>query len=230
VRRHRSIVQLALVGLFALLVFPAAGSALVPTYTISLTSSGPSPALLSTTANYGHLEFRNTDSVSHRVTFANGSCSADVAPNDAVQCGSLLYVGHYPYTVDGTTQAEVVVEPAARHVSLLASRHAVWRGSKITLHGRLMEGGLGGPPGAGSPQRIIVIARPYEGHPSCRIGTVMATLHPPTKRARYGELLWHLRIRPRFGMTYVAIASYQPKGGQVWVRALSKPFRIAVRR
>ena len=232
VRRHWSIAQLALVGLLALLVFPGAGSALAPIYVISLTSSGPSPAVLSSVAGYGTISFHNTDTVTHSIAFAtgSGSCTGDIAPGDQLRCGRPFYVGDYPYTVDGTTEAKVIVTPAGRSVSLHAKRHAVRAGSPVTLHGRLMDSGLGGPPGPGSPQRIIVVALPYRGHPSCRIGIVEATVHPPTKRARYGELRWHLRIRPRVGMTYEAIASYQPSGGQVWVRALSKPFRVNVRR
>jgi hypothetical protein len=229
VRRRRLIVQLALGGLLALLAFPGASSALAPTYLVSLTASGPSPAVLTTPASFGTIRFHNIDSVSHTIAFANGACTADIAPDDTFDCGKPLYVGHYPYTVDGASQANIVIKPAGRSVTLHTKRHSIRPRSAVTLHGSLAEDSLGGPPTAGSPQRIIVAARPYRGHPFHRAGVVEATVHPPTKHAPYGKLVWHLRIHPRSRMTYVAIASYQPKGGQVWERAVSKPFRINVR-
>jgi hypothetical protein len=228
--RLRLFVQLALLGVLALLVFPGAGSALAPTYFISLTSSGPSPTELSIGAGFGTLSFDNTDAVSHTIAFADGRCTAQIAPDDRFLCGTPFYVGKYAYTVDGASQADIVIEPAYRSVSLHARRHAIRLGSGATLHGTLIQSNLGGPPGPAGPRRIIVIARPYRGHPFYRVGTVEASVHPPTKRAPFGELVWHLRIHPRSHMTYVAIASYQPKGGQVWERAVSKSFRINVRR
>ena len=230
VRRRRWIVQLALVGLLALLAFPGAGSALAPTYLVSLTASGPSPAVLITPASFGTIRFHNTDSVSHTIAFADGACSADIAPDDTFDCDKPLYVGHYPYTVDGANQADIVIKPAGRTVTLQTKRHSIRLGSAVTLHGSLVEDSLGGPPTAGSPQRIIVAARPYRGHPFHRVGIVAATVRPPTKHAPYGKLVSDLRVRPRSRMAYVAVASYQPKGGQVWERALSKPFWIGVRR
>lgn len=231
-RRMRLLARFGLLGILGAIVFPGAGSALAPTYVVSLTSSGPSPTVLTTPASAGSIWFHNTDSVSHTVSFANGWCTTaepDIAPDEGLYCNHPLYVGHYGYTVDGATQADVVIEPADRRVSLRAKHHAVHPGSRVTLHGRLVESNLGGPPGPGSPQRIIVVARPSRSHPHFRIGTVMATVHPPTKRSPFGYLRWQLRIRPRAGMTYMAIASYQPSGGQIWERAVSKPLRINVR-
>jgi hypothetical protein len=88
---------------------------------------------------------------------------------------------------------------------------------------------LGTPPTPGEEQPVIVIARPYRGHPFHRVGVVEATAHWPTKSDPFYGLRWHLNIHPRSNMTYVAIASYQP-GGPVWERARSKPFRVNVRR
>lgn len=224
VRRRRWIVQLALVGLLAMLAFPGAGSAFVGTYVISLTPSGPSPAVLTTTAGYGMIGFHNADTVSHTVAFASEGCTADIAPDGTFDCDKPFYVGHYAYAIDGTSQADVVIKPADRSVSLRARRHAVRLGSGVTLRGTLRMSSLGAPPGCGSPQRIVVVARPYRGHPFHRAGIVDATRCPQQ------ELVWHLRIHPRSRMAYRAIASYQPKGGQVWERAVSKTFRIGVRR
>ena len=53
--------------------------------------------------------FGNTDSVSHTVVFANGLCSLELAPGANEGCPFAFVVGQYPYTVDGTIQASVVV-------------------------------------------------------------------------------------------------------------------------
>ena len=229
-RRGRLIVELALVGVLAVFVFPGAGSALIQPFVVTLTSTGPSPAVLTMPAGYP-LVFRNTDTVPHSVAFADGSCSAAVGPGSNAPCtGSFYpYVGDYDYTVDGTTQAQIVVAAISRSVSLRARKHSIRLGSHLTLHGRLQDIQYGSPPNAGSPQRIIVIARPYSGHPFHRAAVVMATVHHPPA-APFGKLLWQVRIHPRSSMTYVAIASYQPAGGRVWERAVSKPFRVNVRR
>lgn len=231
VRRSRLVVQLALVGALALLVFPGASSALRPTLTISLTSSGPSPAEFTTPVGLGSISFHNTDTVTHSISSADGWCSGQVAPDGHLNCGFLPHVGDYAYTVDGSIQADVVARAVGRSVSLRARNHSIPRGSQVTLHGRLQEENSNwSPPSAGEPQRIIVLARPYAGHPFHRVAVVRATVHPRTKRAPFGELLWRVRIHPRSAMTYVALASYQPRGGTVWQRARSKPFRVDVRR
>ena len=66
--------------------------------------------------------FRNTDTVTHTVVFANGSCSIQVAPDTGGQCPGELsfprYVGDYAYTVDGTSQAQLVIDAVGRSVSL----------------------------------------------------------------------------------------------------------------
>lgn len=230
--RHRwPVVQLALVGALALLAFPGASSALRPTFVISLTSAGPAPALLSVPATLGQVWFSNTDTVMHTVDFANGSCSLQIAPGGREQCanGFMGYVGDYPYTVDGTSQAELVVAAVGRRVSLGARSHTIRRGNQLRLHGRLQEQNSNwSPPSAGIPQPITVLAR-HNGHqPFRRVAVVTAKVHLPTKGAPFGELLWQVRVRPQRHMIYIAEANSQPKGGQVWQRATSKPFRVRV--
>jgi hypothetical protein len=230
VRRKRLLGKLALGGVLALLVFPGASSALLPQFIVTLSSTGPAPAVIDVPAGYP-LVFNNADTAAHSVAFANGLCSIDVAPGGQGQCTGKfgMYVGAYDYTVDGTSKAQIVIEAIPRSVSLKASRTTVRRESGLTLHGRLNDIQFGSPPNAGSPQPVIVIARPYLGHPFHRVAVVMATVHQ-SPRSPFGELLWHVRIHPRSGMTYMAIASYQPAGGQVWERARSKVLRVNVRR
>jgi plastocyanin len=232
VRRRWLTAQLALVGVLALLAFPAAGSALLPTYAVSLTAAGPSPAVLKIPAGYSPV-WSNTDTVTHTVVFADGLCSIQVSPGNNGRCTSGFkgYVGDYPYTVDGASQAQVVVEAIPRRVSLGARSHAIDRGSLLTLRGQLHDIQYGSPPNAGSPQPIVVLARPDRYHAFHRIAVVTAKLHtakgdPPT----LGELLWRLRVHPRAKTIYIAEANYQPQGGQVWQQAWSKPFKLHVRR
>jgi plastocyanin len=230
--RHRWLIgQLALVGVLALLAFPGASSALLPTYSVSLTAAGPSPAVLKLPAGYNP-EWSNTDTVTHTVVFANGLCSIQVAPGSSGRCtsGFTDYVGDYPYTVDGTGQAQLSVEAIHRSVSLRARVHTIDRGSRLTLHGQLQDIQYGSPPNSGSPQPIMVLARPDRYHAFHRIAVVRAKLHlPKGANPLLGKLLWRLRVHPRAKTIYIAEASYQPQGGQVWQQAWSKPFRLRVR-
>jgi plastocyanin len=231
VRRRWLIGQLALVGVLALLAFPGASSALLPTYTVSLTAAGPSPAVLKLPAGYNP-EWSNTDTVTHTVAFANGLCSIQLAPGSSGRCtsGFTDYVGDYPYTVDGTGQAQLSVEAIHRSVSLRARVHTIHRGSRLTLHGQLQDIQYGSPPNSGSPQPIMVLARPDRYHAFHRIAVVRAKLHlPKGANPLLGKLLWRLRVHPRAKTIYIAEANYQPQGGQVWQQAWSKPFRLRVR-
>jgi hypothetical protein len=232
VRRRWLIAQVALLGMLGVLAFPGASSALLPQFVVTLTSTGPSPAVVNEPVGYPPVWFTNTDTVTHSVVFANGSCSIQVAPDSREQCsGSFAsYIGDYDYTVDGTTQGQVVVEPIGRSVSLFARRHSISRGSELRLHGRLQDLHYPSPPNAGSPQPILVLSCTNQCHTFHRIAVVRATLHPRTKSAPLGKLLWQLRVRPRATTVYIAEAVYQPRGGRVWEQAWSKPFRVRVRR
>jgi len=235
VRRRWVIGQVVLLALLGVLAFPGEGLALRPTFIISLTSTGPSPSPLTMAVGEGSVLFTNTDTVTHTFAFANGWCSADLAAGTSESCGIPGYVGDYAYTVDGTTQADLVVETIGRSVSLRARTHSIRSGSVVRLHGRLQEDNANwSPPTAGSPQPIIVLGRPVVcfrvwGCGFHRIAVVKATVHPRTKRAPFGELLWQLRVRPGVSMVFIAEANYQPKGRQVWQQAWSKRFLVQVR-
>jgi hypothetical protein len=230
VRRRSLIVQLALVGVLAVLAFPTAGSALLPTTTISLTATGASPAVVNVPAGWPAPTWVNTDPVTHTVVFANGLCTIQVAPGSSGRCSSSFtsYVGDFPYTVDGTSQAHLVVEAIPRSVSLRARSHSIDRGSRLELHGRLKDIQYPSPPNSGAPQPIVVLERPDRHHAFRRVAVVRAKLFRPTKNHPFGELLWHLRVRPRARTTYVAEANYQPRGGQVWRDARSSLFTVRV--
>src|ERR1700754_5210794 len=108
-RRWRLVMQVALAGVLAGLVFPADGSALDAVF-ITLSPTGPSPAVVTVTGEYP--VWINHDSVPHTVVFANGSCSIQVAPGGYGQCPNGFgsgFVGDYAYTVDSTFQASIVI-------------------------------------------------------------------------------------------------------------------------
>jgi len=132
-RRWWLLAQVTLLGAL-ILAFPSAGSALSAVF-ITLTPSGPSPTVL-TIAGNGYPVWRNTDTVAHTVSFANGLCSFQVAPGQIGQCSSIRWqVGQNPYTVDGKFQASIVWVLAGRTVTLGARSHTIKRGAHLRLHG-----------------------------------------------------------------------------------------------
>jgi hypothetical protein len=231
-RRWRLIVQVALAGVLAVLAFPADGAALDAVF-ISLTPTGPSPAVMTIPAGM-YPVWINQDTVAHTVVFANGLCSIQVVPGEYDgQCTNGFspgsYVGDYAYTVDNTFQGSIVTVAGTRSVSLTARRHSIRRGSELRLHGGLHDWDLS-PPGPGSPQPIIVLARHDRYHPFRRLAVVTAKLHqtPKSHIHPWGKLVWQIRVRPRTRMIYIAEANSQPSGGQAWQRAWSKPFKVLI--
>lgn len=228
VRRRWLIVKLALCGAVGLLVFPGASSALIGPYTVTLSSSGPSPAILTEPVGWPPVWFNNTDTVTHSVTFANGTCSIDVAPGTHASCTAHFGIGTYDYTVDGTSQAQLVVQAIPRSVSLRARHTTIERGARVTLHGQLHDIQYPYPGSAGTPHPIMVLALHYHGHKLHRVAVVRAKYSPGPHGL--GRLVWRLHVRPRATTAYIAEAVYQPRSGRVWKQAWSKPLKVVVRR
>lgn len=227
VRRRSLIAQLALVGVLGVLALPGSGLAFsgIP---ITLTASGPSPAVQKFPAGLYPL-WINQDTVAHTVTLANG-CSFQVSPGAIGQCdGFSSVVGDYPYTVDGTAQARLVVTADRRTVTLGARNHRIGRGSELLLHGKLTAWSAGPPVFQGPRQPVIVLARPDRYHPFHRIAVVTAKPRR-AERPASAHSVWQLHVRPRAKTIYIAEANSQPAGGEYWQRALSKPFRVRVGR
>jgi hypothetical protein len=220
-RGLRLTVLVSLLGVLVVLAFPADGSAFRGV-SIVLTAAGPSPAVL--TYPSGMYPFWiNQDTVSHTVAFANGLCSFQVAPGELGQCTSWIpdRPGEYPYTVDGTIQASIVVVAEPRTITLTARSHSIGRGQRLRLHGQLTTPFLSPPPVGPTSDRVIVLARPDRYHPFRRIRVVIARGHATSK------LSWQLRVRPRARTIYIAEAnSEQP----YWQRAWSKSFRVSPHR
>jgi hypothetical protein len=191
-----------------------------------LTPNGPSPNIATLGAGALSPLWVNDDQVTHTVVFANGLCSLQVAPGERKYCSNDFFanIGTYPYTVDRTIQASVVVGLNPRTVTLAARSHTIMRGTALTLHGKLVAAHY--PPGP-SLQPVTVLARHGRGHPFRRI----AVVHPKAE-GRPLQAIWRLRVGPRTDTTYIAEATYQPDSGRpspYWQNATSNPFKVAVR-
>jgi hypothetical protein len=222
--RRRLILQIVVLG-GLILAFPSTGSAFSGAPVV-LTASGPSPVVLTIpTGMYPYWD--NHDQVTHTVTFANGLCSLQLAPGAYGQCQFPLLVGQYPYTVDGTIQASVVVNalPPAT-VTLTARGHTLPRAAQLRLHGTLGWSTCCGPPVFGPIHvPIAVLARPDRYHPFQRLATVRSET-----RSADGRLVWKLSLRPNAKTIYIAKLTYQPQGEQGRRTAWSRPFKVTLRR
>jgi hypothetical protein len=220
-----------LIGLVAalgavILGFPAAGSALLPTWEISLTPSGPSPSVLNVSGS-GYLFWVNQDQVTHTVTFANGLCSFQLAPGERGECSSssgfFASPGQYPYTMDGTFQGAVIVSPLppqTRTVTLTARSHTIKQGGRLLLHG-ILDYPIGSPPDFYSRVPVTLLARHDRHHPFRRVA-VTAKL----KRRQSAGFPWKLSVHPRRTTIYLAEAVSDPTH---WQPARSRPFKVVVR-
>jgi hypothetical protein len=167
--------------------------------------------------------WENHDTVAHSIVFASGHCAFQLPPGGYGQCSdpAMQFAGTFPYTIDGTIQASVVVVPEGRAIYLVGSKQMIRRGASLKLHGEL-DVPILSPPGPPAPQPVTVLARPDRYHAFRPFRTLTAT-------AQGWHLVWKLRVRPRTKTIYVAEANYQPPGGQYWDRAWSRSFRVIVR-
>lgn len=223
-RHWRLTAQIGLLGVLAVLVFPASGSAFRGVGVV-LSASGPSPAVLTIVSGL-YPTWSNQDQVSHTVVFADGLCTFQIAPGQEAGCPNGWAdwrPGQYAYTVDGKTQASVVVTAEPRAVTLTASGHNVGRRASLRLHGRVTAPMLSPPAFGPRSEPVIILARPDRYHPFRRVRTVIARGHGT-------ELSWHLRVLPRKRTIFIARANSEPGDGEYWAPAWSKPFRVLPRR
>jgi len=222
-RRRRLIAQVACLGALTV-AFPSAASAFCGA-PIALTPSGPSPAALTIPAGM-YPFWTNTDQVTHTVVFPNALCSFALAPGADQGCNFPLLVGEYPYTVDGTIQASVVIKALPpTTVTLTARRHTLPKAAVLRLHGTLDWSMSCGPPIFG-PLRvpIVVLARHDRHHPFRRLATVRSETRTPAR-----GYVWRLNLHPNAKTTYIAKVRYQPVGEQGQRQAWSRPFKVRVR-
>jgi plastocyanin len=229
------IAQVALVGVLMALAFPADGSAYLASVSIALSATGPSPAAATMFPGY-LVTFTNSDTVAHKVVFADGGCSLDVPPGPQTQTRSGVnacpwlspeYVGVYDYTVDGTYSGRLTVSPLTRAVTLTARTHRV-PADGLMLHGQVTFGNaIYGPADSPyvAPFPVIVLSRRGRTSPYTRLATidVHRDKHSDTYR-------WRLKVRPTKRTTYTAEANGQLRGGTIWKQAKSSPFTVLARR
>jgi len=164
------------------------------------------------------------DQVTHTVAFANGLCSFQVAPGDRADCSNDFFasVGQYPYTVDGTVQASVVVSLNPRTVTLTARRHTIEQGGRLLLHG-MLDYAVIGPPVFSSRMPVTLLARPDRHHPFRRVAVIAKLM---TRRSMSSGFPWKFYVHPKATTTYVAEAN---SNTDFWQLAVSRPFKVVVR-
>ena len=203
---------------------------LIHTCGVDLTATGPSPSTLEMSALHGVL-FRNRDSISHTVVFANGLCWLTVAAGQLARCGRFVaFVGNYAYTVDGKFPGTVVTMPLGRSVSLTARTHTIRVGTRVTLHGQVTRTQTGAAP----PPPVVVLARHNSKQPFEPVATAR------TRGSHQTTYRWRLEVKPKAATAYIAEVTaqrlcYYPASrcahpqGQVWVNAKTRPFTVRIR-
>jgi plastocyanin len=232
-RSGLAVLNIAVVGVLAVLVFASDGAAGLKYLTVALTASGPSPSTLTRDAFNGEqLTFVNQDSVAHTVVFAKGHCSFTVVPGGSGGCHDAgpNRTGTYPYTVDGKSPGTVHVVGLFRSVTVTARTHTIRLGRGIELHGEITIANQGSPfcaPAFG--QALLVLARHARTQPVKRIAVFSAAgRRPHSKRAVNDRCSysWQRLVRPGLSTTYMV----KTFGGlSVWRSATSRPFAVLVR-
>lgn len=214
---------------------------------VSLTATGPSPSTVRMAASW-RLEFRNTDSLTHTVVFANG-CSLTLTPGElgvlylgGGRCNSFSsYAGSYAYTVDGKFAGTVVSKPLRRFVTLTARTHTIRGGARLSLHGQVTRNDQGSGLNVTLPVLVVVLAR-HNSKPFEPIATVRARfLGSLTNASHYHAYYrWKLDVQPDRATTYLAKVTSQrwcfrpaslcahPRG-QLWTNPKSRPFAVRIR-
>lgn len=229
-------------GLFAKPSNSAPGSCSKPhDCSVSLTASGPSPSTLTAPAT-SNLSFDNTDSVPHTVVFANGLCSITLNPGQTGGPGSVeagvphpncndnfsFFVGDYPYTVDGEFAGTVTTTPLRRVVSLTARRHAIRRGSSLTLHGQVSWFDYNPDTFLMREQfRVVVLARQDSRHAFKPITTGRVWSSQVCGTGLGMGYAWKRKVKPGAQTTYIAKVTAQP---WIWSTAQSHPFTVRIRK
>jgi hypothetical protein len=200
---------------------------------------------------FWNLVFRNTDSLTHTIAFANGRCSLTVTPGEQeaglpwVHCKNdtfTRYVGSYAYKVDGKFPGSVETTPLRRVVTLTASTHTIPGGARLTLHGQVLRRDQGSPLLITPPVPVVVLARHNSKQPFEPIATVRARFQGDvTNAAHYhASYGWKLNVQPDVTTTYIAKVTSQrlcsrpasqcahPQG-QVWSNPKSRTFTVRIR-
>jgi hypothetical protein len=184
-----------------------------------------------------NVKFFNRDSAPHTVVFANGLCSVTLTPDtggsfDGGFCSDPFtsHVGSYAYAEDGKFPGTVVTMPWSRSVTLTARTHTIQDGTRLTLHGLVVQSNTGAAP----PPPVLVLARHNSKQPFKPVATVRTR---GSHQATYG---WKLKLQPNVMTTYIAEVTaqrtcYFPASScthpqaQHWANANSRPFTVRIR-
>ncbi len=169
-------IALALVAVPSALVSAAAiGSAAATTSTVTITKNGYVPSSL-TIAQGGTVQFTNSDTVAHQVTF-KFTAGVTCAPNPLVlqpgASGSCTFqnAGSYTYsdpnTKGKTFRGSITVTAAPESISLTAKPLLTIYGGKVTLSGILSTQKTG--------ENVDVLAQQCGASAATKIGTVQTT-------------------------------------------------------
>jgi hypothetical protein len=215
---------------------------------VSLSATGPSPSTVRMPGSW-QLEFRNTDSLTHTVVFANG-CSFTLAPSKlralglyGGRCTSFSsYVGRYAYSVDGKFAGTVVTAPLRRFVTLTARTRTIRGGARLILHGQVLRNDQGHGLNDSLPVPVLVLARHSGKEPFERIATVRARLEGDVTNSthEHAGYRWKLNVQPDATTTYIAKVTSQrwcwrpasrcaQPQGQLWTNPKSRPFTVRIR-
>ncbi len=220
----------------------------IPGCLVSLTATGPSPSTVRMAASW-KLEFRNTDSRTHKVVFANG-CSLTLTPRElrvlilwGGPCNNFSsYVGSYAYTEDGKFAGTVVTKPLRRSVTLTARTHTIRAGARLSLHGQVARSDRGSGLNVTLPVLVVVLAR-HSKQPFEPVATVRARFQGSLTNASHYHAYyrWKLNVQPDVTTTYLAKVTSQrwcvrpaslcahPQG-QLWTNPKSRPFTVRIRK
>jgi hypothetical protein len=131
-------------------------------------------------------------------------------------------VGRFPGTA--------VTTPLPRSVTLMARRHVIRAGTRLTLHGQVVRSNTGSAP----PPPVLVLARHNSKQPFEPVATVR------TGNSHQATYRWKLDVQQHVATTYIAGVTaqrpcYYPASrcahpqGQVWANADSRPFAVRIR-
>jgi hypothetical protein len=226
-RRHRlGLAASGLVGTLSLVLLGVGGGRASPIpRVVAIGPDGPLPSTLPVTASIGVPSWTNQDSVEHTVTFRNGRCSLTLPPNAQALCGDSFwrYVGRFPYVVSGVSAPEglLVVDPAARDLTLRVSSRSVTKGSGVTVSGTLTYAVPIPPSQLGQP--VTLMRRLIGSNRFVAFRTVRSHLRGN------GQIYdWKVVLRPSKTASYRARDFVQPAGGMVWRNAQTPVVTVRV--
>ena len=186
-------------AVIALAVLAIGSTALAGSTDVKVTSSGFSPGTVAVQSG-DTVNWTNSDTVSHQVDVAGGSCKLTLAAGQSGSC-SFPNAGTFAYTDPTATgfAGTVNVTPNARSVTIATSRNVGIFGDAMTLSGTISSKAAG--------QRVTVSATPASG----------PALNYPVTTDANGN--WSLQVQPRATTTYKA----------TWDNATSKSVVVTLR-